>query len=227
MAAGFDPIATSGTQTYTITVDNLGPQDATNIRVRDTLPAGTMFRTAPGDHGFTCSHAAASSSASAASHPGHGQRVLPARRPRRRRGDDHRSAIFARPIVRPTMHNEVRVDPNNEIAEVNESNNFAFQDTNVDSGGAPMGAFNELTIDEDRPRRPRAARAASVPGTRRSITQHRDRSRGRRDGPRLPARRLRATSEETPTGRSAPSCARGRATSSSASGGPSPEHSTC
>ena len=40
---GFDPIATNGTQTYTIIVDNIGTQDATGIKVRDILPAGTKF----------------------------------------------------------------------------------------------------------------------------------------------------------------------------------------
>jgi uncharacterized repeat protein (TIGR01451 family) len=41
---GFDPIATNGTQTYTITVDNIGTQNAANIHVRDVMPAGTIFR---------------------------------------------------------------------------------------------------------------------------------------------------------------------------------------
>src|SRR5262249_3778884 len=52
-----DPIATSGTETYTITVNNLGTQDAANVRVRDTLPSGTIFRDVVSDHGFTCSFA--------------------------------------------------------------------------------------------------------------------------------------------------------------------------
>ena len=50
--AGFDPIATSGTQTYTIYVDNLGTQDASDVRVVDTLPAGTKFLSASGDDGI-------------------------------------------------------------------------------------------------------------------------------------------------------------------------------
>src|SRR4029079_4165000 len=44
------------------------------------------------------------------------------------------------------MHNEVRVDPNNEIPEIDETNNLAFQDTVVSTGGAGSGAFNQLTI---------------------------------------------------------------------------------
>src|SRR5258706_506749 len=46
------------------------------------------------------------------------------------------------------MHTEVRVDPNNEIPEVDESNNIAFQDTVVSTGGAGSGAFNQLTISK-------------------------------------------------------------------------------
>ena len=47
--------------------------------------------------------------------------------------------IFARSFVGSgpdVMHNEVRVDPNNEIAEIDETNNLAFQDTVVSTGGA-------------------------------------------------------------------------------------------
>ena len=53
---GFDPIATSGTETYVVTVDNDGTQDVTGITVRDTLPADTNFLSvvADPDHGFTC-----------------------------------------------------------------------------------------------------------------------------------------------------------------------------
>ena len=43
LTEGFDPIATNGTDTYTIIVDNVGTQDSTGIKVRDTLPAGTKF----------------------------------------------------------------------------------------------------------------------------------------------------------------------------------------
>jgi uncharacterized repeat protein (TIGR01451 family) len=139
---GFDPIATSGTETYTITVDNIGTQDATGIRVRDTLPAESIFRTASGDHGFTCSHSAGVVDCVGGSLKGTASEFYPAPGP----GDDKaiiKIRIFAQPIV-GVMHNEVRVDPLNEIAEADEGNNFAFQDTVVNSGTA--GAFNELTI---------------------------------------------------------------------------------
>ena len=46
--SGFDPIATSGTEVYTITVDNIGTQNASGIRGRDTLPAGATFSATSG-----------------------------------------------------------------------------------------------------------------------------------------------------------------------------------
>jgi len=146
-----DPIATSGTETYTITVDNLGPQDATNIRVRDTLPAGTTFRTAVGDHGFSCSHSAGIVECVGGAIKGTASEFYP---PFGAPGDDKATItirIFARSFVGSgpdVMHNEVRVDPNNEIPEIDETNNLAFQDTVVSTGGAGSGAFNQLTISK-------------------------------------------------------------------------------
>src|SRR5206468_1204682 len=55
---GGNPIATSGTESYVLLVDDSGPQNASNIRVRDTLPAGTTFLSVAADHGFTCSYSA-------------------------------------------------------------------------------------------------------------------------------------------------------------------------
>ena len=52
------------------------------------------------------------------------------------------------------MHNEVRVDPDNEIAEVNELNNLATDDTVVTTGNDDIGAFNQLTIDKTQSRPP-------------------------------------------------------------------------
>ena len=84
---GFDPIATSGTQTYIITIDNIGPQSVSNVRVRDVLPAGTTFRSAQGTSGFTCSHASGIVDCVGALHAGHVRGVL--RGCRRAQGDDH------------------------------------------------------------------------------------------------------------------------------------------
>ena len=44
------------------------------------------------------------------------------------------------------MHNEVRVDPLNEIAEYDETDNIEFEDTDVINGDSGQGAFNELSI---------------------------------------------------------------------------------
>lgn len=146
----FDPIATSGTQTYTITVDDIGPQNASGIKLRDKLPAGTTFLSAIPDatHGFTCSYAGP---------PAHevtciGGHLLGSAAefypPLGAPGNDTATVtikVFARPTV-GTMHNEVRVDPDNEIDEAIETNNLAVQDTAVTNGGAPKSAYNELTI---------------------------------------------------------------------------------
>jgi uncharacterized repeat protein (TIGR01451 family) len=153
--AGFDPIATSGTQTYTIYVDNIGTQDATGIRVRDTLPAGTKFLSATTDpaHGFTCTHDGAASAGVVECIGGHilgtESEFYDPPGPAVPAGNDFATItikIFATANVQPAMHNEVRVDPLGEIAEFNEQNNLAVQDTKVENGDATTGAFNELSI---------------------------------------------------------------------------------
>jgi uncharacterized repeat protein (TIGR01451 family) len=147
---GFEPIATNGTQTYTIEIDNLGPQDVTGIRIRDTLPAGTIFRSAqefgPTSHGFTCSHAAGVVDCQGGALKGTASEFYFSAPPANDRAVI-KIRLFAQGIV-GTMHNEVRVDPFNQIPEINELNNIAVQDTEVTTGGAGMGAFNELTIDK-------------------------------------------------------------------------------
>ena len=145
---GFDPIATSGTETYVIVVDNIGPQDATNIRVRDSLPAGTTFLSAQGTNGFSCSYSAGVVECINGHILGSKSEFYDPPGPPIPAGEDHAVItikLVAMPVV-GTMHNEVRVDPLNEIAEINETNNFAFEDTTVVTGNAPVGAFNQLTI---------------------------------------------------------------------------------
>lgn len=141
---GFDPIATSGTQTYTITVDNTGTQDASGIRVRDALPAGTIFLSATADNGFTCTHnAGVVECIGGAIHGTHWESYPPPGN-----GSDDATIIikvFATPNV-GVMHNEVRVDPLNEIVEYDETDNIEFEDTVVTNGGSGIGAFNELSI---------------------------------------------------------------------------------
>ena len=149
-APGFDPIATNGTQTWTITVDNLGTQDATNIRVRDTLPEGTTFRSATSDNGFTCSHSNGIVECVGGAIRGTRSEFYPPPG----LGDDTATIViraFARSFVGSgvnAMHNEVRVDPLNEIVEADETNNVDIEDTDVIHGGSTNGAFNQLTIDK-------------------------------------------------------------------------------
>lgn len=152
---GFDPIATSGTQTYVITVDNVGTQDVTGIRVHDTLPADTRFLSvvADPDHGFTCSHDGSATGGIVECIGGYllgteSEFYDPPGPAPAGPGDDIATIkirVFARPTV-GTMHNEVRVDPLDEIAEYDELNNLEVEDTTVTVGGAALSAFNELSI---------------------------------------------------------------------------------
>ena len=156
---GFDPIATSGTQTYRIVVDNTGTQDATGIHVRDILPAGTIFltarrstrtgrvrtRTCTGSPAPTTAPPPAASSTASA---GRCWAAQPSTTTRPAPGDDKayiEIKVFARPTV-GIMHNEVRVDPLGQIAEYDETDNIEFEDTTVTTGNDGIGAFNQLTI---------------------------------------------------------------------------------
>jgi uncharacterized repeat protein (TIGR01451 family) len=157
LADGFDPIATRGTETYTLVVDNVGTQDVTGIRLRDTLPTDTIFLSAIADpaHGFTCSHDGSATGGVVECVGGHllgtaAEFYDPAGPAGPGPGDDValvKIKLFARSTV-GTMHNEVRVDPLGEIAEANELNNLATDTTTVTNGDDDLGAFNELSIDK-------------------------------------------------------------------------------
>lgn len=154
LSEGFDPIATSGTGTYTVIVDNVGTQDATGIKVRDTLPAGTKFLSVTSDQGFTCSHDGSPTGGNVTCIGGHllgteSEFYTPpggSPAPSGHEWATIKIKFFATPFVQPAMHNEVRVDPDNEIAEANELNNLATDDTTVTVGNADKGAFNQLTV---------------------------------------------------------------------------------
>jgi uncharacterized repeat protein (TIGR01451 family) len=164
---GFDPIATSGTETVTIYVDNVGTQDTTGIRLRDTLPAGTRFLSVmevpggsnlgpgPGTlHGFTCSHDGSPTGGVVECVGGHllgteSEFYEEAGAPAPPPPGDHFATIKIRFFARPevgSMHNEVRVDPLNEIAEVNELNNLATDETLVTVGNNDKGAYQQLGV---------------------------------------------------------------------------------
>jgi uncharacterized repeat protein (TIGR01451 family) len=160
LTEGFDPIATSGTGTYTIIVDNVGTQDTTGIKVVDTMPAGTRFLSVTANQGFTCSHNGAATGGIVTCFGGHlvgteSEFYDPAGAAGPTTGHDEFATIkikfFATPFVQQagqTMHNEVRVDPDDTIAEANELNNVATDDTVVTTGNDDAGAFNQLTIDK-------------------------------------------------------------------------------
>jgi uncharacterized repeat protein (TIGR01451 family) len=143
-------VATRGTLTYTIKVSNLGTQDAANILVRDALPADSIFRDAVSDplHGFSCSQ----SGGVVDCITGHLQGTESMNYPNLAGTAVDTATIvirvFATAYEQAAMHNEVRVDPLNQIGEANENNNLAVQNTKVDSGGATSDAFNELTISK-------------------------------------------------------------------------------
>ena len=148
MTDAIDPIATSGTETYTITVNNLGTQDASNIKVRDILPSGTIFRDVVSDHGFTCALSGGNVDCSGGSLKGTASNNYAPLGGSLANPPDTATItlrIFAQPFA-GTMHNEVRVDPDNTIAEVDETNNIATEDTTVGSFTSGDGAFNQLTI---------------------------------------------------------------------------------
>ncbi len=158
LTEGFDPIATNGTQTYTIIVDNIGPQDVTGIKVRDVLPAGTKFLSFSATQGFTCTHDGSTYGGAVTciggSLPGTAREFYdqagdnPPGVPTGNKWATIKIKVFATQFVQPIMHNEVRVDPDNEIDEIDEENNFAFQDTFVSVGNSDAGAFNQLTVDK-------------------------------------------------------------------------------
>jgi len=144
-------VATRGTLTYTIKVTNLGTQDATNILVRDILPADTLFRDAVADpaHGFTCSQAGGIVDCTNGHIQGTKSMNYPSLVTQNVDVATITIRIFATPYEQPAMHNEVRVDPLGQIPEANENNNFAVQNTEVKKGGATSDAFNDLIISKE------------------------------------------------------------------------------
>jgi uncharacterized repeat protein (TIGR01451 family) len=138
-------VAPSGTLIYTITVANIGTQDTTGVVLRDTLPAGTRFREVVdiSNHNFTCSHNGAATGG-----------VIDCVGGILRGTFDHtlpvdtatlKVTLFA-PTAPGLIKNQVRVDPDNTIAEIFESNNINTRATDIQIGGCC--AFNEFTIEK-------------------------------------------------------------------------------
>jgi uncharacterized repeat protein (TIGR01451 family) len=145
-----DSVATRGTLTYTIKVSNIGTQDATNILVRDALPADTIFRDAVSDpaHGFSCSQAGGVVDCINGHVQGTRSMNYPSLLTKNVDVATITIRVFATAYEQPAMHNEVRVDPLNQIGEANENNNLAVQNTKVLSGNVTTDAFNELRISK-------------------------------------------------------------------------------
>lgn len=157
LTEGFDPVATNGTETYTIYVDNVGTQDTTGVKVVDTLPAGTKFLSAKANQGFSCSQDGSATGGNVTCVGGHllgtesESYTAPQPGGPTPAGEDHATItikVFATSNVQPSMHNEVRVDPDNTIPEVNELNNLFTDDAVVATGNDDKGAFNQLTINK-------------------------------------------------------------------------------
>ncbi|HVF76408.1 MAG TPA: CARDB domain-containing protein [Acidimicrobiales bacterium] len=135
-----DPVARNGTLRYTITVSNEGTQDTTGVVVRDTLPTGSVFRTATGNHNFTCAPTGNAVECVGGILAGKysGSLVRP-----------QDTATITIDVFAPdepgTYHNEVRVDPANSIPEIDESDNIEFEETVVGNGVA-AGSYKELHI---------------------------------------------------------------------------------
>jgi uncharacterized repeat protein (TIGR01451 family) len=139
-------VAPSGTLIYTIKVQNIGTQDASGVVVRDPLPSGTRFREISGttDHNFTCSY----------NGPASGSGVVECVGGILRGTHDHTLApdeatikvvLFA-PRAPGFIKNQVRVDPDNTIPEIVESNNINTKLTDIEIGGCCV--YNDFTIDK-------------------------------------------------------------------------------
>ncbi len=148
-----EKVAPSGTLIYTIVVSNIGTQDATGVRIRDVLPTGTRFRSvheliAAGDpgHNFTCSHDGSVYAGDVTCLSGN-----------LRGTHDHNLAppdsatielkAFA-PAAPGIIRNQVKVDPNGEIAELLETNNINTFDTKIVIPGVGGGccSYQELSL---------------------------------------------------------------------------------
>ena len=128
-----DPVVSAGTLTYTLLVRNLCQQKAENVVVKDTLPAGSTFLSAPP---LGCAHVAGvvtctlPSLAANDSQPG---------------GFDEQSIVIQ--VVAPTLQvdgrivNEVDVSAGNEPIE-NTGNNHAVEETVV------LGERPDLTVEK-------------------------------------------------------------------------------
>jgi uncharacterized repeat protein (TIGR01451 family)/fimbrial isopeptide formation D2 family protein len=134
-------VAPSGTLVYRVNVENVGTDRATNVVVRDYLPAGTRFRSArlvqanssPETTGFVCFHSNGVVDCTNGTLLSGGKAVI-------------EIVLFA-PADPVTINNQAVVDPSNAIPEGNEQDNTSVSpDTVVALDG--IADFIELSISK-------------------------------------------------------------------------------
>jgi uncharacterized repeat protein (TIGR01451 family) len=135
-------VATSSMLTYIIKIPNQGTQDTTGVVVQDTLPTGTTYISATGDHNFTCAQSGGIVTCSggiingtyttAATTPP----TTPFPPPTSSQ-DVATITISVFSTAAPgAMPNQVRVDPQNTIPEFDKTNNLNTLSILAASGGA-------------------------------------------------------------------------------------------
>ena len=137
-------VVPNGTLQYTLDVRNVGTAVAFDVAVRDTLPEGSVFRsardTASGEGAFTCSHAGGVVTCTGGTLDGSNNDTPAA-------GDDVRHIVidvFA-PSQPGTYVNQAYVDPAEAIAENDETNNSDQTATDVRLTGG--GNYTDLVVD--------------------------------------------------------------------------------
>ncbi len=139
-------VAPSGALQYTVTVKNIGSAVAFNVKLQDTLPTGSVFRsaqdvTAPASGRFTCGESGGVVTCTGGTLDG-------AAGPDETSSPDTRVIkieVFA-PTEPDTYFNVAKVDHNHEIPEADETNNIATESTNVRINGG--NNFRDLVISD-------------------------------------------------------------------------------
>lgn len=139
-------VAPSGTLVYTIVGSNIGTQDASGVVIRDSLPAGTRFRsvstTPPGDHNFTCSGdggTPATVQCVGGNLRGTHNQTLPV-------DQVTMTVVTFAPAAPGLITNQVRIDPDNAIQEISETNNINTWNTDIEIGGCCV--YNDFIISK-------------------------------------------------------------------------------
>ncbi|RYC11453.1 CARDB domain-containing protein [Nocardioides zhouii] len=142
-AAPVGDVAPSGTLRYTLDVSNTGTAVAFNVKVRDTLPEGSVFRTAvdsaPGAGAFECTGAGGIVTCTGGTLDGNvDETTSPSTR-------QIVIEVFAPPEPGNYLNTAI-VDPDDAIAENDELNNTDTTPLQVRMGGG--GLYRDLTIDD-------------------------------------------------------------------------------